>query len=391
MKWTEKGNEKIDYKVFEEEFFKGGLGFYVFGAGDIGHGVHVSLSRFGLFKGFIDNDKNKQQSGFYGERVYSYDEFLTRYTTEKVIIAATPQNEMDIKEQLSRDNVACIGATLFLNKILPSYLFFEQNIMMMNLAQICLTERCSLKCEKCAHACYAVDNNSKDMGLERVKKTADLFFEHIDYIQEFVLIGGEPLLYKDLAKVVEYIGKKYRIKMGIFSITTNGTIMPDLDLVKKCKEYKVFWRISNYSVVLSNLEEKHKKIIEVLSDNCIDYYLGKPEEEWWDYGFDEQLPACTEIELINRFDECDTPCRETRDGKIYFCVMARTVSDNLDLNIGKDDYLDMQTLPEGAEGRRIFFEYNMGYSDKGYLSMCAKCRGKDCENYPVQAAKQAKR
>lgn len=80
----------------------------------------------------------------------------------------------------------------------------------------------------------------------------------MDYIQEFVLIGGEPLLYKYLTDAVEYIGSKYRNQMSVFSITSNGTITPSKDLLEKCKEYGVLFRISNYSGTISKLELQYE-------------------------------------------------------------------------------------------------------------------------------------
>lgn len=391
MRWENKCKELIQYANDVCAIFKQNSGFYVFGAGDIGRSVYVALSKFGLFKGFIDNDKKKQSTGFLNEKVYSYLEFIEKGDNALVIIAATHKNEKAIENQLMKDGINYISANVFLDRTLPTYLFFDKNILMMHLSQICVTERCSLRCEKCAHACYAVDKESKDLSLEEVKTTADEFFRHIDYILEFVLIGGEPLLYNYLNDAISYIAENYGNKIGIFSITTNGTILPGSDLIETCRKYNVFWRISNYSVSLPRLTEKYEKLVGILEENNIDHYLGKPEEEWWDYGFDVKLPLCSTEELIRRFDECATPCRETRNGKLYFCVMARTVSDNLKLNIGKDDYLDLEKLPEGDFGRRLLFEYNMGYSEKGFLSMCARCRGKDCVNYPVMAAKQAER
>lgn len=73
------------------------------------------------------------------------------------------------------------------------------------------------------------------------------FFSKVNYIHEFVLIGGEPLLYKYLADAVEYIGSKYRNQMSVFSITSNGTITPSKDLLEKCKEYGV---LLEYQIIL---------------------------------------------------------------------------------------------------------------------------------------------
>lgn len=384
MKWTNKGNELCNQFYYPLNEYR----IYVFGAGDIGRGLYITLSKFDLFSGFIDNDKVKQGSGYCGQKVYSYDWFCNNSEESLVIVAANPHNEESICQQLDNHGQSYIRSGEFLGRQLPLYLYFERDILMMNLAQICLTERCTLNCEKCAHACYAVDRNARDLPLQDVFATADVFFSKIDYIHEFVLIGGEPLLYADLLEVVSYIGQKYRHKMGIFSITTNGTIIPGENLLEKCKENDLYFRISNYSASIPALEMRYRQFTQKLKAAGIEFYLGKKEEIWWDYGFTDCIDDSKADGLIRKFDECKTPCREIRNGKLYFCVMARAVSDNLNIGIGKEDFLDLWNLPEGAKGRKLLLEYNMGYSEKGFLSMCARCRGSESLKYPIVAAKQ---
>lgn len=77
-----------------------------------------------------------------------------------------------------------------------------------------------------------------------------------DLINEFVLIGWEPFLYKKLPDIIEYIGKKYRNQINIFSITTNGTITPKRDVLEMCKKYHVLIRISNYSEQIKRLKKQ---------------------------------------------------------------------------------------------------------------------------------------
>lgn len=387
MRWVNKGHELKTYRLQQQTAEK----FYVFGAGDIGRGLYVTLSHFQMFAGFIDNDVQKQKSGFCGQTVHSYSWFLENEKNGTLIIAANETNEKEISRQLQKDCCMFYLSGIFLGKILPLMLFQTKDFLFMNLAQICVTERCTLSCAKCAHACWAVDKNAEDIKLEEVCLSADTFFSRIDYIHEFVLIGGEPLLYRHLKEAVQYIGDKYRDKMGTFSITTNGTITPDQALLDCCKKYQVLFRISNYVKAIPVLHGQYDKLEKTFSETGVEYYLGKAEEEWWDYGFTIALQEEDTEQLIQKFDRCMTPCRETRNGKLYYCVMARTVSDNLGYHIGADDCLDLRSLPEGGLGRRILLEYNLGYSEKGYLEMCARCRGKDCRNYPVMAAEQLRR
>ncbi|MCM1282784.1 MAG: radical SAM protein [Roseburia sp.] len=365
--------------------------FYVFGAGDIGRGLYVTLSKFDMFAGFIDNSGEKQISGFCGEIVHSYEWYLENAKEETIIIAANSAHEQEISRQLKQDNCTYYYSEGFLNRIFPLYMFYKKNLLFMNLAQICVTERCTLKCADCAHACYAVDRNTEDMRLEDVYNSADLFFSKVDYIHEFVLIGGEPLLYADLEYAVRYIGDKYRDKIGTFSITTNGTILPGRELLDSCQKYGVLVRISNYTRSIPALHDQYEKLEKLLAGAGVLYNMGKEDEEWWDYGFANYIDEGEEKEIIRKFDLCATPCRETRNGRLYFCVMARTVSDNLGYHIGEEDFLDLTSLPEGDLGRKLLLEFNMGYSEKGYLSMCRRCHGSNSKNYVVPAARQRER
>ena len=187
--------------------------------------------------------------------------------------------------------------------------------------------------------------------------------------------------------MIAYVGEKYRGQMMIFSITTNGTILPGPSVIEMCQKYDVTFRISNYSKEIPALKEKYEKLTALLDENHISYTLGKPEEEWIDYGFDSVVRDADEEKLTEVFDACKTPCREIRGDKFYYCVMARSVSDNLKFHEGEDDYLDMSALT-GEDYKKILLEFGVGYSDKGYLDMCRRCNGAEAYRYPVPAARQ---
>jgi hypothetical protein len=275
----------------------------------------------------------------------------------------------------------------FKNTALPVLLTYHYGKTYVELAQIALTERCSLKCKKCAHACYNVDRSAPDVPLSEAFRSADVFFAKVDFIDEFVLIGGEPLLYRQLAEVVEYVGQNYRAQMGRYSITTNGTIVPSKEVLEACRKYNVLFLISNYSKTLPRLKPSYKRLTDTLDEYGIAYELGDPDIKWIDYGFDYLEKPFDPENLIRAFDECHTPCKEIRGSKLYYCVMARSVSDNLKLNEGTDDFLDLDTL-NGDNYKKELLEFCMGYSDKGYLDMCRRCHGMNWEDYPIPAAEQ---
>ena len=195
------------------------------------------------------------------------------------------------------------------------------------------------------------------------------------------------MLYKKLEQAICYIGENYRNQIGIYSITTNGTIVPGEDVLLACRKYDVLFRISNYSLQIPRLRDSYQRLMDALEQYEIAYILGKEETEWKDYGFDYLDRKAGEEELIKVFDGCKTPCREIRENKFYYCVMARSVSDNLEFHVGEEDYLDLDKL-DGGNYKKELLEYTLGYSEKGYLDMCNHCNGAEAAKYSIPAAEQ---
>lgn len=93
------------------------------------------------------------------------------------------------------------------------------------MANIILTSRCNLRCEYCfAHD--LTDNKSDDI-------TVDTFLEILDFLKgeaQIGLIGGEPLLHKNINEFLEILNNSYYVNNVM--VFTNGIY---LDKVKKDK------------------------------------------------------------------------------------------------------------------------------------------------------------
>ena len=115
--------------------------------------------------------------------------------------------------------------------------------------------------------------------------------------------------------------------------------------------------------------------------------MGDSEREWYDYGFQYVNHQNNEEKLIHVFDRCGTICHEIRENRLYYCVMARSVSENLNFGVGHEDYLDLRQLND-ENWKKILVEFISGYSEKGYLDMCNFCNGGDCIKYKIPVAEQ---
>ncbi|MCI8512136.1 MAG: radical SAM protein [Lachnospiraceae bacterium] len=391
MKWTKKSHEFDETADrLQTAFYRKKKQLYIFGAGLIGERLEWVFKKTGCFAGYLDNDTEKQKTGVNGERVLSLSQYMESGEDGWLILAAGEKNMPLIERQvleagLKRESDFYLYQE-FMERFFPILAVYEYDRLWIDLVQISLTERCSLKCRKCAHACYAVESTRSDMSLETVKQSVDCFFKKVDMVGEFVLIGGEPFLYADMSAAIAYIGETYRDRIRIFSITTNGTIVPQQEVLDACRKYKVHIRVSDYSAALGRLEKQYIRLRESLDQNKISYVFGDKERQWFDYGFERGSRKRQEEELIEVLDRCKTPCREIRGNRYYFCVMARSVSENLQLKVGEDEYLDLDQ-PENDD-KKTLLEFQMGYSEKGYLAMCDFCSGAEAVKALIPAAEQ---
>ena len=359
----------------------------IFGNGKLGADLFPTLKQYGLFRAFIDNDIVKQSNGYIGERVLKIDEFFHAYPDDYVVIAATRENTLAIERQLEEmgkeKGTDFISIDVFLAKHLPILSFYRYGKLFVELSQISVTERCTLRCVNCAHACNQVSKSAEDMPLDMVKSSADLYFKNVDITKEFVLIGGEPFLYRHLDEAIEYIGSRYRDKIIMFSITTNGTVLPSDYIISLIKKYDITVRISDYSSTLPNLTWAYDRIKSKLKD-IKTIVLDTKKDKWFDYGFGKVDNGSDAAVLKKVFENCATPCREIRGEKFYYCVMARSVSENTGMNIGLDEYLDLNSV----HSKDNILEFEMGIIKNGYLSMCRFCRGANAQNFLIDAAVQ---
>lgn len=359
----------------------------LYGAGKNGQDLAGILKEFDLLRCFIDGDEKKQKSGVEGVEVFGIDDFIERYPDDKIVVASTQYDKQivdELSERGKKNGEDFWNYYEFKGPILHRLLLDSFNVLYVELAQICVTERCTLKCKKCAHACNLVPMNREDMSLEEIKYSADCFFSIVDMVGEFVLIGGEPLLNKRLADAVDYIGEKYRGKMLTFAITTNGTIIPDKRLKDSCYKYGVKIRVSDYSDTLPHLASKYKKLYEETQEMDVSIWKTNSYDAWFDYGFTETDNGDNPSILKSIFSDCKTPCREIRGEKYYYCVMARCICDNMSISVENHDYFEINK----NTCKEDFLEFELYGPHKGYLDMCRYCRGASAINYRIPAAEQ---
>jgi uncharacterized Fe-S cluster-containing radical SAM superfamily protein len=149
--------------------------------------------------------------------------------------------------------------------------------------EIVTTTRCTLKCKHCIGDIPEIKQDEQyAMSFEDYKEYLDSLLKNLKSLKLVRILGGEPLLNKEIDKIIAYTLEQTKIKQVY--LVTNATIMLSDKVIEALKKYprKSTVDISNYSAnqdLLSKL--KIREIIETcekhnITVNCPKSYLWNP-------------------------------------------------------------------------------------------------------------------
>ena len=194
-----------------------------------------------------------------------------------------------------------------------------------------VTSRCTLNCKSCNAyiPSYTKETHLPPVTFEVFKEDLDKLLKSVDKIHIFQFVGGEPLLAKDLPKMIEYAKTKKQLET-IF-VTTNTTLMPSDELLKSFKgiyvqlsDYRHIKGIKLYYDEIKNLLKKHKIkycIPQEENDNDFDSL-----PELYEKNEDDKTIEDRSVYCFYRY------CNELHDGKLYLCPAVIHMERNLKLN-----------------------------------------------------------
>jgi uncharacterized Fe-S cluster-containing radical SAM superfamily protein len=178
------------------------------------------------------------------------------------------------------------------------------------------------KCNLCCEACSNLIPNYKDarhIDKETIFKVLDKLMCNIDRLYRLKLHGGEVFLHPELSDIIEYVGKQHKILS--FRLTTNGTIIPNQDILDLIKEFNFVVQISDYN--LPNV--KTNELIRILEEKNVRYvYLNN--RMWRDMGWFGERES-------SRLRDCTiSRCISLLDGEIFICSRAAMMDKQRILN-----------------------------------------------------------
>ena len=233
-----------------------------------------------------------------------------------------------------------------------------------------ITTRCTLSCKNCS--LYVPYLKKEDIPLEKFKEELAFFFRYIDYVEEFRVLGGEPLLHSQLYQVLFSLLSNYSERIGKVEIVTNGNVKTiDADVLDLCSQYGVRFHISNYTGAI-DYRDNINRLIDRLQDFGIEYENALPNRwEWKAVNPPYALCSLDGYKLTDRFLDCSTHCRGLKERKIFYCNAHCAAWMGGFVEADDDDYVKVED-PHLLESLILF---ELGRLSKGYVSFCKNCYG----------------
>lgn len=356
-----------------------------FGVGRIGRRVIPSLMEEFDIPFLIDNGCCKES--VYGLNVLNLKQAVTylREKNLKVVVTTVFYSYKKIKQEMESLGFIENRDFCILERFAEEWNLRWRNKCVLSKIDTVITSRCTLRCKNCnlfiSHAPVQCD-----IDLKRLKKNFDVFFESVDYVYEYTLLGGEPLLHKSIAEIISYLGNRYGKRIGRINLISNGTVIPNNDVIDILKKYHVTIHISDYTCSV-DYKEILAKLQKKFLANDIEYYV-IPNNTWKDViypreGFQTDNPR-------RHMLLCGHSTHSVADGRLYWCDPAFAAECFMGFVSKEDDSLDMEANKRNYskyEATLNIIKYLLGdVNARGYMSICEKCAGVGSDNNKIVLA-----
>jgi hypothetical protein len=323
--------------------------YFLWGIGSVGQRALKYLQPLNILEGIIDNAPAKQRQKVNGLLISGYDDVKPFLKDAIVIIAHFAFKEAE--EILKRDNIRFMRLADFIT----NYYWETKKKHALGFIDFPVTTRCSLNCKDCMQ--YIPYRPQTDVPFSYLKKQLSSLFNHVSFVGEISIIGGEPFLHENLAELIGYIHENYSERIGSLVITTNGTIVPEKSVIEQCRKAGVFISVSDYSDTLKYSEQITE--LEAAVKNA-GVKIERKQYAWSDPG---------KFNFDGTIIDCDLPHMQLFNEKLWRCtLMAAGFSAGLCKARGGHDFFDLS-----QEKNDELHNFLSGENFSQRTTQCQKC------------------
>ncbi len=351
----------------------------VYGAGIVGRICQTLFQQVDLEIPFvIDRDTKKQGQQWMNAPIISFEEAKPRLQDKKIVVMAGHVAYGDIARFLTDQGMTEFEDFCNVGHFMSEWLWTARQMNCVFHVDMTITTKCTLNCRHC-NLFIPYHKEHVNFSFEEMKKSIDLFFERIDFVTYFGLIGGETFLNPDLEKCIIYLGENYRKQIGKITVVTNGTILPPESLLKAIKKYDMYLSISDYTKIVP-YGEKMNRLVERARVQGINYSRND-SIVWTDFGFPEQPVKRTQEQLEAHLRSCRPNWNALHDGRFYYCNVSWCAEQSGHYRLQPEDYIELADIePSDKIACRRIVELSRGTSS--FCRICGGC-GADNVNYVV--------
>jgi len=363
----------------------------ILGAGIVGEVLFHACRKAGIdVECFCDNNINKTSTFMCRVEVIHTPDLKHRYKDANIFIStADIKDAVDQLHELGYFQWYAAGLLLrdfdvhaygfsapadFVEYAVDTCLFCQDNYLspdklFMRSVDIIITERCSLKCRDCANLMQYY-KKPVDCNLKALLASIDAFCYIVDAVNEFRVLGGEPLMNKELHLITKRLIDEPKVKKVV--IYTNGTMVPRTGQIEYLKDKKVLFIITDYGVH----SRKRDELITVLERHNISYYAQKARG-WTD---------CAKIRKHDRTMEqqkevykscCAKNTITLSNGRLYRCPFSANADRLQAVPDDENDYVDIFQRPRGTAAIQDLKEKIRTFLfGKDCLHVCDYCNGR---------------
>lgn len=241
-----------------------------------------------------------------------------------------------------------------------------------------ITTYCNLRCKHCL-AFIPYYKDPSHVSIEEAKRVLRTYFEVVDSVEHFTVTGGEPLLNKDVCRILKEVFLYESQVTGSIDFVTNSTIEISDDILDVFEEHKEHCKIvlSDYGPDLSTKIDRIRKKLEQRGINYrVSKFYGDDlyYDGWIDFT-DQSLKWTTEQEREENAQKCIQRIGKyfaIYDGELHSCSRSFwRIKQGIIPKI-KGEYVDLLNDHMSIEEKR---EDLMKMCEMKSSTSCAHCVG----------------
>ena len=357
----------------------------IYGFGKVAHdNIEFFKNNFNIVY-IVDSNKEKCNCEFKGISVKHVSDVKGDLKNHKIVIMTANRNAALVGEDLEKFGLQSGKDFCSMEQFLTEWFWnYKKKVCLMEVHST-ITSRCTLKCKHCnmfmPYYKEHVDYTAKD-----ILEDLELLFRHVDYIVAYEILGGEPLINGELADMIRQIGDRYGNRIGNIGIITNGTLLPNEQLIEISKKYNVKYDFSDYTDVV-DYKKRFDSAVKIVSDAGLRYSVNR-SLRWCDFGFPVNNRMYDFDKVREHMLSCGPIFHGLNDGKYYYCHVSWSADKAKLLKNVSDDYIDLRTLDDDR-AKEAILEHSNGNMAKGFVKLCKICGGCGNDNTEfVKAAEQ---